>query len=60
MGEDGELEALEIADSVHDLVDGTIAADDDEERRAAENGFPRERSELAGFLREQCGSSEAE
>jgi len=49
----GELDAVESRDAVRDLVDGAVAADDDQQRRTVVDGAARERAELAGRVGEE-------
>jgi hypothetical protein len=49
---DGELDIFPAGDSVDDLVDGSVAAEDDEQLGALVGGLPREVSELARALGE--------
>jgi hypothetical protein len=39
--EDGDLDVFAFGDPVRDFVDGTVAADDDEQRRAVIGGRAR-------------------
>ena len=48
-----QLDVLAPGDPVHDLVDGAVAADDDEQARAAVGRRPRELRELPGPLGEE-------
>ncbi len=60
VGKHSEVEPLEVGDAVHDLVDGAVASDDDEQCRAALHGFPRERGEVPLLLGEERVAVEPE
>jgi len=46
--DDGELDVVAAGDAVDDLVDGAVAADDDEELRAGVGRVAREPGQLTG------------
>ena len=58
-GDDGELDALPAGDAVHDLVDGSVAAECHEQLGALVGRLPREVSELARALGEDRLTAQA-
>ena len=54
-GPERDRRELDVAagDAVHDLVERPVAADRDDERRAAVDGLARELDQVAGTLGEQ-------
>jgi hypothetical protein len=55
----GELDLLRLTDAVHDLVDGAVAADRDEQRGAVRDRAACELRQLARPLGEQCLAAQA-
>jgi len=54
-----QLDALNACDAVHDLVHGPVAADRDEQPRAAGRCLAREVDEVAGPLGKECVADQA-
>jgi hypothetical protein len=57
--DDRELDVPRLGDTVYDLVDGSVAADRNQERRALGDRTARQLGEVAGPLREQRLAAQA-